>query len=258
MPESWIKSQMYRHKLLPYSIPLLWILFLSYLIPDYPLAILLFTLLFLLFFPHLLIYCWGCKKWEDPELEALCRQASFTSCGIYSWNLPRYAPTGALCGWIPQARYLLITDQMIRSFPREEMKAVVAHEIGHQKCGHLYFIPLLYAGMLAPLAFSPLETALDILLPLMWIAIFYWGIMRPFLQGFEREADLYVLKLGIPISLMISALQRTSPNGLQRRIQFLQTVEKNPPAASQFIRKVHFFQILYTIGLFIGGLLWWI
>jgi Zn-dependent protease with chaperone function len=257
MPESWIKSQMQRHHLLPYLIPLVWILLLSFLIPDYPLTIILLTMLFLLFFPHLLIRLWNCKKWADADLIELCKKARFRSCGIYSWNLPKFAPTAALCGWIPQARYLLISEQMIHIFPKEELKAVVAHEIGHQKCGHLYFIPLLYAGMLAPLAFSPLETATEIAFPLLWIPGFYLGIMRPFLRWFEQEADLYVLKLDIPISLMISALQRTAAQALALRIQFLQAVEKDLKAANQFTRKVHFFQLLYTIGLFIGGLLWW-
>lgn len=258
MPESLIKSQMQRHRLLPYSIPLLWILVLSFLIPDHPLTIILLTFLFLLFFPHLLILCWRCKKWEDADLQALCKKASFRSCGIYSWNLPGYAPTAALCGWIPQARYLLISAQMIQAFPKEEILAVAAHEIGHQKCGHLYFIPLLYAGMLAPLALSPFDTVAEITFPFLWVIGFYLTIMRPFLRWFEQEADLYVLKLDIPISLMISALRRTAPTALQLRIACLQAVERDPPAASRFIRKVHFFQILYTIGLFIGGLLWWI
>lgn len=258
MPEPLIKSQIDRYRFFPYLIPLAWILMLMFLIPDYPFAILILTFLFLLFFPHLLIYCWRCKEWNNPNLIALCKDAGFRSCGIYSWNLPGYVPTAALCGWIPQARYLLISEQMIQRFPEEELKAVVAHEIGHQKRGHLYFIPLLYAGMLTPLALSPLETSAQILFPLLWMGGFYWAIMRPFFEAFEKEADLYVLQLGIPISLMISALQRTSAKSLNKRISFLKEVEIDPSKAGDFERKVHYFQILYTIGLFIGGFLWWI
>lgn len=258
MPEPLIKSQLDRHRLLPYLIPFAWILFLYFLIPDYPLTILFLTLVFLIFFPHLLIYCWGCKKWENPDLEAFCKKAGFRSCGIYSWNLPGYAPTAALCGWIPQARYLLITQQMIDRFPKEELQAVVAHEIGHQKCGHLYFIPLLYLGMLAPISLSAFGTIHEIILPLIWIAGFYFAIVRPFFEAFEKEADLYVLKLGIPISLMINALRLTGAKSLTTRIDFLKEVEIDPEKALQYKRRVHFFQILYTICLFFGGLLWWI
>lgn len=258
MPEPLIKSQIDRHRFLPYLIPLAWILLLFFLIPDYPLIIIALTLFFLIFFPHLLIYCWGCKKWENPELEDFCKKARFRSCGIYAWNLPGYAPTAALCGWIPQARYLLITQQMIDRFPNEELQAVVAHEIGHQKRAHLLFIPLLYVGMLAPLSLSPLETAADLLLPLLWLVSFYWAIIRPFFEAFEKEADLYVLKLGMPLSLMINALQLTGAKSLKSRIDFLKTVERDPSLATRFERKVHFFQILYTIALFLGGLLWWI
>jgi Zn-dependent protease with chaperone function len=58
--------------------------------------------------------------------------------------------TAGIMGLVPRYRYILITESLMDVLSIEELKAVVAHEMGHAKYRHLLFLPSLLPGVHGP------------------------------------------------------------------------------------------------------------
>lgn len=229
--------------------------------------------LFLLCMPYLLIKTWNCRPLrQEPlsaDLKALCDRMHFKCLGVYSWDLPHIAPTAAVCGFIPQGRYILITERMLAAFPESSILAVAAHEIGHSKSHHLLFMPLLLLGLMTPLLFFPFTEAWEIILFFPWAYGFYRIVGGFFSRLFEKEADLYGAENAGGPEEMIDALKRVALSSgitldqyswhhgsLQERIDLLERVKKDPKEERCFLRKVHFFQLFYIVCLILIGAIW--
>jgi Zn-dependent protease with chaperone function len=195
---------------------------------------------FVLFGPWLIIRMWGCKPLPQDhvraELERFCSDHDFRTGGLLLWSiLGTEVMTAGVVGILPSLRYILITSGLLGILDVGELKAVVAHEMGHVRKKHmLLFVFLLI--MLIVLTFYLSDPLVDTLswlvlsnrtvlnwaaahgdfaaslyypfsvLPMILIMVLYFRfIFGYFLRNSERQADLYALELvGDPYPLTSS------------------------------------------------------
>lgn len=199
--------------------------------------------MFLSFGPSLVVRLWGCRPLPESSLrtalEELCERHGFRIGDFKLWPLfGGEMLTAGVMGILPGLRYILITRGLLALLNREEIEAVVAHEMGHVKRFHLPFYMLLFLGFFA-MALSYHDLYLDLIsyllyqsemltrmvlensptvttlfsfvyaAPMLLIIILYFRyIFGFFMRNSERQADLYALKLiGHPHTL-ISSLEK--------------------------------------------------
>ena len=252
-----------------------------------PACLFFFILLSISLFFHKVFLCLlGCRPLEDQELlnrlEQLAKRARFRHSGLLIWEKVGLA-TAALVGVFPKARYVLFSKKLLDGLSPSELEAVLSHEIGHGKRGHLLYSALIGLGML--LASDLFIQLLSRLLSFCWllfllsaafIALYLRFILGSFSKLFEREADLYVHELGIPQEHLASALDRVcslsgvSPKrrswrnfSVTERIAFLQQTAFEPQLIKKHERKVRralllhlgWLLILSSTALYLAGYL---
>ncbi|ABK15709.1 M48 family metallopeptidase [Syntrophobacter fumaroxidans] len=195
--------------------------------------------LFMFFAPGPVVRLWGCRPLlEQPlraELEIFCRKHGFRVGDFMLWPLfGGEMLTAGIVGVLPRMRYILVTRGLLSILNPEELRAVVAHEMGHVRRFHLpmfllfllSYLPVagvvstlflfvlldqdivlewvLSAGAGAPERISIISSVLIVLLFL----VFFRFIFGYFLRNCERQADLYAMNLmGDPYPL-ITSLQK--------------------------------------------------
>lgn len=249
-----------------------------------------FLFFVLLFFPPLVKRLWGCKKLPDGPLKQhllqFCEKQGF-SADLYTWPLfEGQALTAGVMGVVPGLRYILLTPAIIETMSLAELEAVMAHEIGHVKKGHLLLYILLiggfsvFAGMLAePLIYlllsresfyavmakgqiSP-ETVITFVgaVPLLLFMLIYFRyIFGYFIRNFERQADLHVFSVIGSSGALISAFEkiavlsgdiRDQPSwhhfGIGERVDYLERSEQNPELIERHNRKVWSSLLCYIV-----------
>lgn len=249
-----------------------------------------FLFFVLLFFPPLVKRLWGCKKLPDGPLKRhllqFCEKQGF-SADLYIWPLfEGQALTAGVMGIVPGLRYILLTPAIIETMSLAELEAVMAHEIGHVKKGHLLLYILLiggfsvFAGMLAePLIYMLLsresfyavmakgqispETVITFAgaVPLLLFMLIYFRyIFGYFIRNFERQADLHVFSVIGSSQALISAFEkiavlsgdiRDQPSwhhfGIGERVEYLERCEQNPENIKRHDRKVRGSLLCYIV-----------
>lgn len=229
-----------------------------------------FVLFLALIFPPLVRRLWNCTPLPPSplrrEIEDFCRRQNFSS-EILVWPLfEGQAITAGIMGIVPGLRYLLITPALLNTMDRDELEAVLAHEIGHVKKKHLLLYLLLFLGFsvfagaaAAPLPFlylgsdwfyelsavlniSPedLIAVLSAAPVLLLMVLYFRYLFGFFIRNFERQADLHVFKaLGHSHALVSSfeKIARLGGNireqkswhhfGIGERIDFLEQCERD-------------------------------
>lgn len=241
----------------------------------------------LLFLPWAIQKFWNCTPLKESDLhtrlENLCLKASFKHGGMRTWTVLPNILTAGIIGIIPRFRYVMFTPKLLETLPPEQIEAVLAHEIGHSKHKHLLMYPVIILGMgvsvalffnlTEPFFMSSLSDPFIIFIPyaaIMWL--YFRFVFGYFSRLFERQADLYVFKLGLPAGNLISALDRiASASGnihdnpswhhfsIKQRIDYLNKVIENPALIEKHHKKVIVSLILYFILLSLGifFLLWY-
>lgn len=205
------------------------------------------AILFVLFFPWLLVRLWACRPLADKELqerlERVCETGHFKHAGLLEWGVMKHRLTAAILGLLPAVRYVLFSQPILTNLSPNALSAVLAHEIGHTYRKHLLIYPFIFFGMLlfaSTLAdAAPFESELFRLA--LWIALatlYFRFVFGFFSRLFERQADLHGLHLGLPLAWMLEALESVAlyskeafqlPNwhhySLKERIEFLKKVE---------------------------------
>ena len=244
-----------------------------------------------IFLPPLAILCWGCSKLEDESrtapLDELCQKAGFKHAGFRIWNVMHDSITAAIVGIIAPFRYILFTPKLLELLPSRSLKAVVAHEIGHHRRHHLMIYPFILLGMigigstitmvlypyflkLAPLigisSSDPLLEAITLaslfIIFALTMAVYFRLVFGYFSRLFERQADLFIFELHIPVEDMVDALDllgtacgniHNNPNwhhySIQERIDFLHSAQRAPSAISRHHQKVKSSLLIYSIFL---------
>jgi Zn-dependent protease with chaperone function len=191
-----------------------------------PLFLLVMIVAAVIWFPAVLVRLLGCTPMPDGELrshvEQTCRQQGIRFGEICLWPIVEgKVLTAGVVGLVGRYRYLLITPALLTALAEEELEAVVAHEIGHVKKHHLLLYLLLFLGfgVLLQLCIQPLISLLlgtrlfyeflfgyegDPGLVLILLTggalvtmtlIYFRYVFGFFMRNFERQADLYSLKV---------------------------------------------------------------
>ncbi len=242
--------------------------------------------------PGLVVRMWGCSPLPSnsirAELEEFCREHRFKVGDFKLWPLPGGETlTAGIIGILPRLRYILITRGLIELLTLEELKAVVAHEIGHVRRFHLllYLVFFMFYSFLVynlgdllllfllkqrsilgwALSGNAFETALFSLaytLPVIaLLVIFFRFVFGYFLRNSERQADLYASDLvGHPFTL-ISSLQKIAfssgrvedlPNwhhySIRQRVEFLLDSYRDKDLALRHHRRLYGSSLLYVLA----------
>lgn len=241
-----------------------------------------FIVFLVLCFPPLVRWLWNCTPMPPSplreEIEAFFRQQKFAS-EILLWPLfEGQVITAGIMGIVPRLRYLLITPALLNTMNRDELEAVLAHEIGHVKKKHLVLYVFLFLGfsifagaVTTPLPFlflgsewfydlsagfnlSP-ENMLAVLVavPVLLLMVLYFRYLFGFfIRNFERQADLHVFKAQGHSRALISSFEKIAHLGgniraqkswhhfgIGERIDFLERCERDRSILRKQDRKVH-------------------
>jgi hypothetical protein len=79
------------------------------------------------------------------RLEAVARRLHFRCTDFLLWPTHGAVANAMLVGLLPRVRYVIFTDRLLDELSADELDAVLGHEVGHAKHGHIW----LYAGFLA-------------------------------------------------------------------------------------------------------------
>lgn len=252
-----------------------------------------FVLVLMMFLPTIIQYWWGCQPLtaseKGLELERFLRERGFKYKGLLKWPiLEGRMLTAGIMGIVPRHRYILVTDALIEALTVDELKAVLAHEMGHARYHHLLFYILFFVGFMAisfglaemlfylavahPLlreaimgddtASTGLLTLITALPMLMGLLVYFRFVMGFFMRHFERQADLYsATAMGTPL-LTISSLEkiallsgrsRNVPSwhhfSIKQRVEFLLRVLQERGLAKRQNRLVLWAFFLYLTGM---------
>jgi Zn-dependent protease with chaperone function len=96
--------------------------------------------------PLLLRLVWGARK-LTPEgelgtLSDVWLSAKARLSGMYVWPTHGTLVNAAILGIVWPLKYLLLTDALLERLTLEQVRCVVAHEVGHVKRGHMLWLAL--------------------------------------------------------------------------------------------------------------------
>lgn len=235
-----------------------------------------FMVLMLLVMPLALLPMWGAQRMPPGELQRLmlraCERLGVRVAGLMRWPMSGgRVYNAAVIGMVPRLRYVLFTDDLMRELPMPQVMAVLGHELGHARHGHLWMyllfanaglllsfllrgpfaewlLPLFEQGLLALGVDAPPGqaqglaegAAVLLLMAVMWRLAF--GVLS---RACERQADLAGAELAGDPQVMCDALKSVAHLSGQRedepswrhytiaqRVAFLQAVRLRPEIAT--------------------------
>ncbi len=83
------------------------------------------------------------------DLLEVCRLAGVKVREILYWDTHHAMVNGAVMGVVAPVRYVMLTDALLELLPRDELRAVMAHEIGHVRRHHLPWMVLTLLALLS-------------------------------------------------------------------------------------------------------------
>jgi len=102
------------------------------------------TIAIVLVAPAIVVRVLGTRPMNTGEfrerVDELCHQMGTRVRGVRLWAAP--SANAAILGLLPWARYMLVTEPLLRGMPRHELDAVVAHELAHVRQHHVLWIVL--------------------------------------------------------------------------------------------------------------------
>jgi Zn-dependent protease with chaperone function len=198
-----------------------------------------FVLLLMIYMPGMIQYWWGCRPLKGSEkareLKSFLDEKGFKHRGLLTWPIfEGRMMTAGIMGLVPRHRYILITDALLEILSVDELKAVLAHEMGHAKYFHLLFYLVFMAGfMVISLGLQDFLPYLYYIQPslmgkisggdtqsvnlyylalsipmLITLIVYFRYVMGFFMRNFERQADLYSARLMGGPALTISSLEK--------------------------------------------------
>ena len=101
-----------------------------------------FLLIFPLFLPPLLGLRPLAKGSDRDRLSANARRLHFRYSQIYFWDTRGGVANAMIVGVVPWLRYVIFTDRLFEDLREDEVDAVLGHEVGHAKHGHILYYAL--------------------------------------------------------------------------------------------------------------------
>ncbi|OWY70439.1 hypothetical protein B7486_16780 [cyanobacterium TDX16] len=215
----------YRHQILVIAAPMIFIVFAKHYTEQYRMSLFKSTglpwlsdailgaasILVLVAAPIMLRYLWSTEPLAAGPLrdrfEQICERIGLRYREILLWRTHGLTVNAAVMGFIPQIRYVLVSDALVESMKDEEIEAVFGHEAGHVKHLHLPFFGAFAAlsmyvsgGIVVLLQVTNvvkdsgvLQMAGLVALMITWLFGFGWLSRR-----FERQADLFGVRCVTP------------------------------------------------------------
>ena len=176
---------------------------------------------------------------EDPELaskiKALAEGEGVSIKGISQMDATkRSLHTNAYFSGLGKTKKIVLFDSLIQSHEVDEIVAVLAHEIGHLKKGHLkkqlaisslvsivlFFLAskmITWEGMFQGFGFSDMPPYVGLfLVGVLWqpAGFFLSPIVMAISRKFEREADMYAIRISGMSAPFLRALERMAKDNL--------------------------------------------
>jgi Zn-dependent protease with chaperone function len=255
-----------------------------------------FLIMLIIFIPSLVQYWWRCKPFEMSEkvrdIKNFLNGMNFRYRDLVNWPIfEGRLMTAGIMGIIPRFRYILVTKSLMDILSNTELKAVMAHEVGHARYRHQIFYAVFFLGFLAiTLGLSDPEFYFRVIgylltkfsikdispnllfslsaVPLLITLVIYFRfIMGFFMRHFERQADLYSAeKMGDPAPT-ISALEkigilsgkiRNLPSwhhfSIKERVEYLRRSKEEPDLVRRHNKLLFLSFIIYLVC--ISGLIY--
>jgi len=181
-----------------------------------------FLCILVILMPAFIQFWWECRPFESSEkiveLKKFLNEMRFRYGNLLRWSIfEGRMMTAGIMGIIPRLRYILITDSLMEILSIDELKAVLAHEVGHAKYRHMIFYVIFMLGYMV-LSFGLFDIFTCLLASLPYfinvvgenkpyaLNLFYMALSVPillsmfiyfrfllgfFMRNFERQADLY-------------------------------------------------------------------
>ena len=109
--------------------------------------------------PRLFNWAWKAEKPKSAELTErlmeLAKKSETPMAGVKIWNTFREPiPNAAVAGLLSRFRYIYVTDYLLEEFSSSEAEAVIGHELGHLRLGHvatylIYSIAMIILAIIA-------------------------------------------------------------------------------------------------------------
>ncbi len=178
------------------------------------------------------------------EIREVCNRGGLDLEGVYQFDMSKQTrKANAAFTGLGRTRRVILGDTLLENFPLEEIRAVVAHEVGHYRHAHL-IKGLFFSGLLLVLFFWGAQVAYEWLaprlgygppgdlagLPLIFLLLGVAGFLfqpasNALSRHFERQADRYAFDEGNAVP-MANALRRLARQNLadeqpHRLVEFL-------------------------------------
>lgn len=145
-----------------------------------------------------------------------------------------------VAGLWPKLRRIYITDHMLETFSVAEIRAILAHEVGHIHHRHLWwYLGFALGGVFVIPRLFDVLAQFDLLGASIWtvmiVLVLYWGVMFKFFsRRFERQADRFAITLTEDVAAFQSALERMAEaNGMVKRYSKWDFFQTHPPIAER-------------------------
>lgn len=257
--------------------------------------LLVFFILSAVCFPWLMAICWSTKgliqKGLEKELLELCSELDFNCSGIRNWTQLSSNVNAAILGIFSFSRFILFSPSLVNNLKKEETKAILCHEIAHQKKKHLLFYPIVISiGFLLIYSFSkvffePTVPLIDLflfandwkshehlkllahLLLILGLFLCFFRFVFGFIsRNFEREADMFIFSTTLsPEYLRNALIQAAKANGesiytpnwhhysIHERVEFISSCNEDSKIIQKHKSKVAKIKsvIIYSLAILI-------
>jgi Zn-dependent protease with chaperone function len=100
--------------------------------------------------PALMRLVWDTVRLPAGELRdrlmELCRRHGVRIRDVLVWRTHGSMMNGAVLGFVPALRYVLLTDALLESLPEGQVEAVMAHEVAHVRHRHMQWLAVTLIG----------------------------------------------------------------------------------------------------------------
>ena len=247
--------------------------------------------------PAMIKFFWQCRSLSPGhkrrQIEALCERARLGYRDILDWPIfEGRLLTAGVMGLVRKFRYILVTDGLLKILDDDELRAVMAHEIGHIKRRHLSFYLLFIFGFMVLsytlfdlITYAVLYTSVELpisgllstrlpvttsvvftVLMAVFMFVYFRYIFGYFMRNCERQADLYAFSLLGDSRSLVSALEkvaaysgqvRNRPSwhhfSISQRVAFLDQCEKDRRRIQRHDRKLWGSMSAFAAGLLLIG-----
>jgi Zn-dependent protease with chaperone function len=141
------------------------------------------------------------------HLEALARRLQFRCSDLLLWPTHGAAANAMIVGLLPWIRYVIFTDRLLDELTPEEVDAVLGHEIGHARHGHIWLYAVFFVLSIAVLGALLLLIGQQLdaagyelpgwmedwlaLVPVVLTAAYLFVVFGYLSRRCERQADVY-------------------------------------------------------------------